>query len=441
MRLGPTNKRRYDGDPMRRVIGRGLVMVALLAGLTYLAVSAYNGVPGKTYRYVDASVPEVGNLIVHDPIRVAGKRVGQVNSIEPGERGAAVIRMQLDEATTLPEDTDISLRANGLLGARFVELIPGSSDTPLGEKTIRGSADTLTFGVTEAVDVFDRETRGGLRNTLAELGTGVLGQGAEVNDAFRLGGDAIVPFQRLMRRITAQTGAAGRLLPSLNSAVAPLDTSRRTLNRVPGEATAALAPIDERDAAVRDTLSEAPGSLAAANSGLARGRRLLSEVRSLAAVSDDTLSRAPAGLREAVDLLREAPEPLERAQSLLRSAVPAVPDALRITSAAEPLLRPLREGFDDLEPMLREIAPYECDIKNFGAVFRSMTGFGGEAEGPNGPAMEFRLQIAPPIPTEALSVKDTTGLLKREGYPPPCKYLAKPYPAVDLGSIFGRSEQ
>jgi hypothetical protein len=71
---------------------------------------------------------------------------------------------------------------------------------------------------------------------------------------------------------------------------------------------------------------------------------------------------------------------------------------------------------------------YGCDIENFGVVFRSMTGHGGTGEGPIGPAMAFRLQTVPPSAGEVAGMKDDSGVVVRDGYPEPCKYLSTPYP-------------
>lgn len=429
--------RRHDSDPVRVVLTRGLLGVALIGAFLYLAVSAYDGVPGRSYDYAEASLPEVGNLITNDPVRIAGKRVGQVSSIETGEDGRAVVRLQLQDGTDLRKGTGIRLRANGLLGARYVELLPGRGGEPLGDERIQGDEDTVTFGVTEALDTFDAETRGALRSTLGEVGTGLLGQGRPLNDALRVGGDAIVPFQRLMRRLTAQPGALERLLPSLDAGITPLDADREALVDLFAATADGLRPFAEEDEALRATLREAPGSLAAADAGLARGRALVAEARNVAVQANRTLGGAPGGLRAAAALLRETPRPLRRTSELLDAAKPAVPAALALTKAADPLLQPLREAFSDLTPMSRQIARYECDITNFGAVFRSMTGFGGFGDGPNGPAMQFRLQAVAPVPTEALSLKDTTGLVRREGYVEPCTYPAKPYPAIERPSLGG----
>jgi hypothetical protein len=103
---------------------------------------------------------------------------------------------------------------------------------------------------------------------------------------------------------------------------------------------------------------------------------------------------------------------------------------LRLTGALSPLLKPVTATLGDLGDMLDVIAPYGCDIVNFGAVFRSVTGFGGYGSGPVGEASQFRLQVIPPTPGELVGIKDSTGLTRRDQYAPPCKYLSEPYDVI-----------
>jgi phospholipid/cholesterol/gamma-HCH transport system substrate-binding protein len=423
------SRRRRDTEPARRTLLKGLAVGAVFVAFGWLAVTAYNGVPGRQYTAMYADVPEVGNLLEHDQVRIAGVRVGQVQAraIRPG--GGTRLTLQLEPGVTLPADTRIALRASGLLGARYVQLVPGTSDRTLAAgSTIRAPRTALSYGVPEALDIFDAQTRGGLGTAVRELGTGLLGHSSRLNDAVRLSGAQMHRFQLLADSVLRQPGAARRLLPSLDRAVTPLDAARHDAAGLFKPAAVALQPFVDRRQAVRDTLAQAPAALRAANVGLTDGRRLLDATRALAISASRTLPYAPAGLRSATALLRESHTPLRRAASLLHDAGRAVPAALRITGSLSPVLRPLRETLGDLVPMVTRLGRYGCDIENFGVVFRSMTGFGGTGEGPIGPAMAFRLQAIPPSAEEITGSKDDSGLIQRDGYPEACKYLAKPYP-------------
>ena len=433
-------RRRYDGEPPARVLGRGLLVAALIGGLAWLATAFYDGVPGRDYRLVEARVPRIGSLLAHDPVRIGGVRVGQVTGIGLAPDGWSALELQIEPGTHIPAGTGIRVRANGLLGARFVELVPGRSrdELPAGQ-VLRGDDTSLTSGDTDALDTFDRETRGALRAVLGELGAGLAGRGRDVNDLLRAGAREIVPTKELFGELRGAGGALDRLLPALGRAVTPLDAEREALGRLPDAAVRALRPLTSERDATRETLAELPPALAAGGSGLSTARPLLQAARELSGAVRRTLPPAPGGLRAASALLEEARGPLAQTDDLLRDARPAVPAALALTRAADPLLRPAGDLLDDLAPVLRKLGPYGCDLENFGAVFRSMTGLGTtNGEGPNGPLMQFRLQAASPLPTEAFSTRDVTGMLRREGYPEPCRYLAKPYPIIERPVALGK---
>lgn len=435
-------RRRYDQEPPRRVIVRGLVVLAGLAVFLWLGASSYNGVPGRDYRYVDAVVPQLGSLISHDPVRIGGVRVGQVASIHAAPRGEARLNLQLEPGTSVPQGTAIRIRANGLLGARFVELVPAEGNPPLAAgASLRGNANTLTYNVTDALDVFDRETRHALHPMLGDLAGGFAGQGAHVNDLLRIGAGNITQVSDLFRYLRYDAaGPVQRLFPAIQRGNLPFDASRNELAASFAAGATALAPFVTERAATRSALDEAPTALAAADTGLQAGRPLLSAARALSAEVRRTLPAAPGGLRAASALLVEARRPLERAQPLLRAVGTAVPAVLSLTRSADPLLRPARSLFDDLDAIVRVLGPYGCNLTNFAAVFRSMTGMGNRGPGgPNGPAMQFRLQSVSPLPTEAAGMKDATGVMKREAVPAPCRYLSTPYTIIDKPQSLGKA--
>jgi len=426
-------RRRYNTEPATRILARGLTVFALLAAMMWLAATLYNGVPARDYRYVDALVPNAGSLILHDPVRIGGVRVGQVRAIDAAARGNTRLKLQLEPGTRVPASTQIRLRANGLLGQRYVELLPGSDSTTLPDgAAIRGDSETLTYGVTDALDVLDRKTRGALAPLIGELGDGLAGQGQNVNDLLRAGSTNIVPVKELFTTLRRPEAGVGRVLPSLLSGITPLEENRRNIGRLLAAGADALQPVvTERDA-TRAFLARAPGALAAADDGLTAARPLLRSTQRLARAARGVLPAAPRGLRATAALLIEARAPLRRSRTLLQDVQPTVPAVLRLTGAARPVLKPSTGLLNTVRSIASTIGPYGCDITNFGAVFRSMTGFGATTTpgGPNGPAMQFRLQIATPVPSETLSQVDTSGLVRREGYAPPCKYLAKPYPII-----------
>lgn len=93
-------------------------------------------------------------------IRIAGVKVGQVvgQRIDPATF-LAVLSLRVDSSLRLPTDTSAEIQSEGLLGGKYVALVPGGSDRFLrngGEITITQSAVSLEsllgrfiFSVTE----------------------------------------------------------------------------------------------------------------------------------------------------------------------------------------------------------------------------------------------------------------------------------------------------
>lgn len=423
-------RRGEDGSPIR-ALARGLTVVAVLGVVGVIALRAYDGVPLRDYQTMYVAVPEVGNLRSHDQVRIAGVRVGQVIDLRISADGRARVELQLEpDAPALPADTKVAVRAAGLLGARYIELVPGHSERRLAEGSmIEGSADALAFGVPEALDTFDAETRGGVRDMVRELGTGTLGRGVQLNDAIRIASGAQRPFQALADSVLARPGSARRFFPSVDRMARTLAETRDESSRLFSPAATALQPFVDRRRAAQAMLDEAPPALRAARAGLSEGRRLLGATRALATAANATLPSAPSSLRNTTALLRSSRTPLRRTASLLGATERAVPAALRTTEALSPVLGPLKRVLDDLVPMARYAGRYGCDIVNFGSVFRSMTGLGANPGGEVGALGQFRLQVIP-TPAESAGLENPEPVRIRDTYSPPCKYLGGTYPTT-----------
>ncbi|WP_354700080.1 hypothetical protein DSM112329_00343 [Paraconexibacter sp. AEG42_29] len=442
MSRSPANSRlrrpRRDTPSVRRVLLSGLATLAAAAALIALGISSYNGVPGRDYKTVYVDVPKVGYLNVHDPVRIAGVRVGQVKSTDVTADGQAQVKVQLEPDVELPAGTTAAIRANGLLGARYVQLIPaatsGDGATMADGSTIRTREDVLSFGVPETLETLDAGARGGLGTTVDTLGQGMLGSGEQLSRGLHSAALTTTPFFGLRDRLLAPGTQLAELVPSLNRGMTPLDASRRDIAATLPPLADAVQPFIDRRDAVRETLEKAPGALTAADSGLARGRRLLRSADALATAAHRTLPTVPAGLRRTAALLREAPTPLNRTRSLLSEADETVPAVLKLTKAIPPVLPKAEHALKTASPILDELAPSGCDFINLWTTFRSMTGFGINGSGPGGPTMMFRAAVVPS--PEVLSgtggITPKPGTPTRNAYPAPCRFGPSEYPTTTL---------
>ena len=223
--------RRRDTEPTGRTLLKAAATLAVLGALGWLGLTLVSGVPGKSYRTIYVESEQTGNLIPHDPVRISGVRVGQVTGRSTTPDGLARITLQLDGDTKLTKDTSVTFRANGLLGARFVELRPGKSRQLLADSaTIQAGENALTFGVPEALDTLDSPTRKQLGNMLDGLGIGLFGNGRRLNAAVHATGTHVDRLNETIETVVDERpGALARLAPSLESAVRPFDAERTTI--------------------------------------------------------------------------------------------------------------------------------------------------------------------------------------------------------------------
>ena len=118
-------------------VGTGLFIVLGFATLGYLATqttSVVNTSRGPTYT-VDAHFANIGQLKARAPVKVAGVRVGQVQSImlDPGKETADV-KLAIDQSyDKIPDDTVATIFTSGLLGDQYVGLQYGSSKKALAD--------------------------------------------------------------------------------------------------------------------------------------------------------------------------------------------------------------------------------------------------------------------------------------------------------------------
>jgi phospholipid/cholesterol/gamma-HCH transport system substrate-binding protein len=403
-----------------------LVTTALLAGAIWLAASVYNGVPLRAYETYYARVPQIGDLLSHDPVRIAGVRVGQVLNLQTTPAGAARLQLQLNPGTHVPRGTNVAIRANGLLGARYVQLIPGRDQQLLPQRaTISAGTDALSYGIPQLLDTFTGRTRQNLGTDINQLGIGTLGQGSGINGAIMHLSPALVPFQEMTKAILAYPGSAQRFFPDLDAGLTPFaDNSGALTGLVRSSAdVASAATVD--GARLKGAISATPGALAATQAAARPATQLLAATDDLAAAANGTLPALDGGLRATRTLLHGAPAPLRSATQLLVVARLGVPSARELLRHAQPVLPRLADAIGSLRPMVDYVAPYGCDIANFGVVFRSVTGFGGVGSGPIGPLGEFRLALISPDAEEALGLPSA---LRTDAYPPPCQNLGNSYP-------------
>lgn len=113
----------------------GLFMLAGIVAMFMLAlkVSGLSQYSTHDAFRVAAVFDNVGDLKVRAPITIAGVRVGEVDgiSIDPKTFKATVSMLIDNKQTNLPSDSSAKILTAGIIGANYIEIIPGYAEDNL----------------------------------------------------------------------------------------------------------------------------------------------------------------------------------------------------------------------------------------------------------------------------------------------------------------------
>jgi phospholipid/cholesterol/gamma-HCH transport system substrate-binding protein len=109
----------------------GVIAIFMLA----FKVSGLNAYSNRGVIRIRAVFDNIGDLKVRAPITIAGVRIGEVKKIAINcNTFKAEIDMLVDKKQNkLPVDTAAKILTAGIIGANYIELIPGFSETFLNE--------------------------------------------------------------------------------------------------------------------------------------------------------------------------------------------------------------------------------------------------------------------------------------------------------------------
>ena len=101
--------------------------------LAFASTNSGDAIGGNTYR-VTANFTNAGDLKPRAPVKIAGVKMGEIESIVLDQNFDAQVVLRLSRtAGTLPADTAAAIYTSGLLGERYIGLSPGGDPEPLKE--------------------------------------------------------------------------------------------------------------------------------------------------------------------------------------------------------------------------------------------------------------------------------------------------------------------
>jgi phospholipid/cholesterol/gamma-HCH transport system substrate-binding protein len=281
-------------------IVKSLVFVLVTAlATTVLAVSIAGAGVGDTAGY-NALFTDTTGLVSGDSVRIAGVKVGQVDSITVYRHNLAKVHFSVQRERTLPKSASLTIKYLNLVGQRYVDLEQGTG--PVGE--------TLEPGQTVQLD----HTSPALDLTRLFDGFQPLFQGLSPKEVNQLAGEIVQVLQ-------GEGGTVDSLLGSIGSLTTTLAAKDQVVGQVIDNLNSVLTTVNSREANVNDLVA----TLQQLVTGFAGDRQPIGQ--SISAISQLTTSTADL-LSRGREPLKESIAQLGRLSTNLGDAAPQVQDFL-----------------------------------------------------------------------------------------------------------------
>lgn len=204
---------------------------ALVLGVLYLTLGQIRLGPSNTYH---ALMTDVSGLEAGDVVRVAGVRVGQVDSLDVKDANEVEVTFHVEPTQHLTDETQVLVRYENLLGDRYLELQqPASEGTPLSAGA--------TIPVDHTTPALDLDV---LLNGFRPLFRGL--QPDQVNEL----------ATNLIATLQGRGGTVQSLLTETSSLTNGLADDSKVITSLIDNLNTLLGSLDQHDSQLRQTIGE-----------------------------------------------------------------------------------------------------------------------------------------------------------------------------------------
>jgi phospholipid/cholesterol/gamma-HCH transport system substrate-binding protein len=329
---------------------------------------------------VSLLMPAADSTIVGGAVTVQGQKAGKVEHIGVRD-GHAVITVALDDAFA-PLHTGTVARINwqSVLGARTVDLLPGSTSNP------EVHSGTLLTDAVERVELddvlaaLDGPTREKLQKLVAQLDSTFDGHEQDLNETLRTAGPAVDALGALLSAVGEDGPTIRRLVAQLADVSTTLADRDHKVASTVGQLDDLTATVARQQKDISATIHALPGALKEANATLGdvegpigNARQLLRDVRPATSELPGTSKRLAPVLQELVPVA----ENLGPVLNNLGDTFEVAPTALDTVDATVP---DVGKAIDEAGPMVSFLRPYTPELigwlSNWTSVFMGQNASG-----------------------------------------------------------------
>jgi virulence factor Mce-like protein len=344
---------------MRRFVYLGLI-VAILPWIVIGIVRESTDDDTKEHYYVRAIFDNASTLVAGEDVKVAGVAVGVISDMDVTDDKKAAVTLRIDDSNFVPWKTDASCKvgSQGLIGEKFVDCQPGSTNAEQLAKIENGDGEgERLLSVQNTSSPVDLDLIGDIQRLpyrqrfailLNEFGTGLAGRGGDLNEVIHRANPALRETDQVLKILADQNRTLARLARDSDTVLGPLAREKEHFADFIVQANATSQASAERSDDLAESIRLLPG--------------FLRELRPLMADLEDFTDQ---GTPLLTDLNAAAPAMgrLIKAQGTLsdasRESFPSLGDALE---RGRPALIEARPLIRDLGELGREAAPVSVNL-------------------------------------------------------------------------------
>lgn len=355
----------------KRALAGGMLLVVALVVLV-LGTGASNDDGGGPYR-VRAIFDSASFLVPGEDVKVAGVKVGTIESLDvtPQNKAAIVLRIDDPAFQDFKDDAFCTIRLQSLIGEKFVACEPtqpksgNREPAPALRRITRGDGKgqyLLPVSNTSApvdLDMLNNIMRLPERQRFAiilnELGVGLAGNGRQLNAVIRRADPALYQLDRVLAILASQNRVLADLARDSDAALAPVARESQSISRFIDTAGATAAATAARGDALEQNFAKFPAFLTELRPTMRRlgefaaaGTPVMTDLRA-AAPSVNTLFRQLGPFSTAaLPTFRTLGDLADTGREALPAAEPVIRDIRGFAVEAKPFARTLARGLVDL---------------------------------------------------------------------------------------------
>ncbi|MFC7501320.1 MlaD family protein [Nocardioides sp. CPCC 206347] len=359
-------------DPRLRTVV--LFALACVLGFGFLWVKAGGQIPIVADRggyEITFQSQDVKNLKEFGEVRIAGVRVGRVESTEQdGDHVKVTISIE-EQAAPLHEGANVRIGVKSLVGSSFVEVVDGEGGELEDETVLDRAAVTPSVDVDELLDTLDEPTRVHLSSAVQALDTATRGRGADLDGLMTGLGHVGTEGSTVLDALAKQSDDLQELSVEARLLLDALDTGQGQIVGLVSDAQELTQATADNQDKIEETVRLLPSVVANVDTAAGKLSELSVPLTPIAAdlrAASPYLSRALTNLRPVSRDLRALLPDLD---GVLASAPATLTKVKPFGTTVQHLVPDAQRTLADVQPMLSYLAPYGLDL---GALFAS---FGG----------------------------------------------------------------